>query len=58
MIANTRNNKKFQAVMKKLFIRCRKLNLSLVFIKQSHFSVTKEVIKNEQVNYKNVNHKK
>ena len=29
--------------MKKLFIRCRKLNISLVFISQSYFSVPKDV---------------
>ena len=37
------SNEKFQAVVKKLFIRCRKLNISLVFISQSYFSVPKEV---------------
>ena len=31
MIADM-SNKKFQAIIKKLFIRCRKLNISLVFI--------------------------
>ena len=36
-------NKKFQATMNKLFIRCRKLNISLVLISQSYFSVPKEV---------------
>ena len=36
-------NKKFQAIMKELFIRCRKLNISLVFITQSYFSIPKEV---------------
>ena len=29
--------------MKELFIRCRKINISLVFITQSHFSVPKDV---------------
>ena len=33
----------FQAIIKELFIRCRKLNISLVFITQSYFSVPKEV---------------
>ena len=37
------SNEIFQAVVKKLFIRCRKLNISLVFISQSYFSVPKEV---------------
>ena len=43
MIAGIMTNKKFQAIIKKLFIRCRKLNISLVFITQSYFSVSKEV---------------
>ena len=36
-------NKKFQTIIKELFIRCRKLNISLVFITQSYFSVPKDV---------------
>ena len=36
-------NKRFQAIIKQLFIRCRKLNISLVFIATSYFSVPKEV---------------
>ena len=36
-------HKKFQAIIKELFIRCRKLNISLAFITQSYFSVLKEV---------------
>ena len=36
-------NTKFQAIIKELFIRCRKLDITLVFITQSHFSVPKEV---------------
>ena len=43
MIADIMTNKKFQAIIKELFIRCRKLNISLVFIIQSYFSVRKEV---------------
>ena len=46
MIADIMTNKKFQAVIKELFIRCRKLNISLVFITQSFFSVPKGVILN------------
>ena len=38
MIADFKSNKKFRAVVKELFIRCRKLNISLVF-----FSVPKDV---------------
>ena len=43
MIADIMANKKFQAIIKELFIRCRKLNISLVFITQSYFSVPKDV---------------
>ena len=32
-------NKKFQAINKELFTRCRKLNILLAFITQSYFSV-------------------
>ena len=32
------NNKKFQAIIKELCIRCRKLKISLVLITQSYFS--------------------
>ena len=35
--------KEFQAIIKELFIRCKTLNISLVFITQSYFSVPKEV---------------
>ena len=43
MIADIMTNKKFQAMLKELFIRCRKMNISLVFITQSYFSVPKEL---------------
>ena len=43
MIAGIMTNKKFQAIIKELFIRCRKLNISLIFITQSYFSVPKDV---------------
>ena len=43
MIADIMANKQFQAIIKELFIRCRKLNVSLVFITQSYFSVPKDV---------------
>ena len=36
-------NKKFQTIMKVLFIRSTKLNISLLFIIQSYFSVPKNV---------------
>ena len=43
MIADIMDNRRFQAIIKELFIRCRKLNISLVFITQSYFSVPKDV---------------
>ena len=43
MIADIMTNKKFQTIIKELFIRCRKINISLVFITQSYFSVPKNV---------------
>ena len=43
MIADIMTNKKIQAIIKELFIRCRKLIISLVFITQSYFSVPKDV---------------
>ena len=43
MIADIMTNKRFQAIVKELFIRCRKLNITLVFITQSCFSVPKDV---------------
>ena len=42
MIADIMRYKKFQAIIKELFIRWRKLNISLVFITQSYFFVTKD----------------
>ena len=43
MIADIMTNKKFQSIIKDLFIRCSKPNISLVFISQSYFSVLKDV---------------
>ena len=43
MSADIMTNKNFQAIIKELFIRCIKLNISLVFITQSYFSVTKNI---------------
>ena len=43
MIADIMTNKKFQSIIKELFIRCRKLSIYLVFITQSYFSVPKDV---------------
>ena len=46
MIADILSNKTFQAIIKELFIRCRKVNISLVFITQSYFSLPKDLILN------------
>ena len=43
MIADVMKNKKFQAIIKKIFLRSRKLNISFAFIPQSYFSVPKDV---------------
>ena len=42
MNADIMANEKFQALIKELFIRCRKLNISLVFIGQSSFETLKD----------------
>ena len=41
MIADMINKKKLNSVVTELFIRGRKLNISLVFITQSYFKVPK-----------------
>ena len=41
MLADIMSNTKFQAIIKELFIRCWKLNISLVFITQSYFMFQK-----------------
>ena len=43
MISHVMSNKKAQRVPKDLFIRWRKLNISLCFLTQSYFSVPKDV---------------
>ena len=43
MIADMINNKKLDPVVTELFIRGRKLNISIVFITQSYFKVPKDV---------------
>ena len=43
MIADIMSNKKCQTIIKEFFIRCRKLNISLVFITRSYFSIPKDV---------------
>ena len=43
MIADMINNKKLNSLVTELFIRGRKLNISLVFITQSYFQIPKDV---------------
>ena len=43
MIANMINNKKLNSIVTELFIKSRKLNISLVFITQSYFKFPKDV---------------
>ena len=43
MIADMINNKKLNPVVIELFIRGRKLNISIVFITQSYFKLPKDV---------------
>ena len=43
VISHVMSDKKALQILKDLFIRCRKLNISLCFLTQSYFSVTKDV---------------
>ena len=42
MIADIMRSEKFKVIVKELFIRCRKLNISIVFITQSYFRTPKD----------------
>ena len=48
MIADTINDKKLNSIVTELFIRSRKLNISLIFITQSYFKVPKNVRNNSK----------
>ena len=43
MIAAMLNNKRRNSIVTELFIRGRKLNISIVFITQSYFAVSKNI---------------
>ena len=59
MIADIMTSKKFQSIIKELFIRCRKPNISLVFITQSYFSVPKDIrLKSTQYLIMKINNKR
>ena len=42
MIADIMRSEKFKAIVKELFIRCRKLNISIVFITESYVRTPKD----------------
>ena len=48
MIADIMSSKKFKAIIKELFIRCRKLNISIVLITQSYFRTPKDALRNNE----------
>ena len=43
MISDIKTNKNFQAIIKELFIKYRKVNISLIFIRHYYFSLPKKV---------------
>ena len=43
MIVDMINNNKLNSIVTELFIRGRKLNISIVFITQSYFKIPKDV---------------
>ena len=43
MISHVMSDKKAQQILKELFIRCRKLKISLCFLTQSYFSVPEDL---------------
>ena len=43
MISHVMSDKKAQQILEDLFIRCKKLNISLCLLTQSYFSVPKDV---------------
>ena len=53
MIADMLSNKKLNKIVTELFIRGRKLNISLVFITQSYFAVPKNLRQNSTHYYEN-----
>ena len=51
MIADMINNKNINPVVTELFIRGRKLNISIVFITESYFQVPKDVRRNSTYSF-------
>ena len=46
MISDMFNNKKLNSIVTELFIKGRKLNMSLIFVTKSYFKVPKDVRNN------------
>ena len=46
MIADMESNKKLSPIVTELFLRGRKLNISVIFISQSYFKVPKTIRSN------------
>ena len=57
MIVDMLSNKKLNPIVTEWFIRGRKLNISLVFITQSHFAVSKTIRLNFYALFYNQNSK-
>ena len=55
MIADLPSNKKLNLVLNELFIRDRKLNISLFFITPSYFSVPKNIGLNSNLKIASIN---
>ena len=53
MITSIMTDNKFQAIIIELFIKCKKLNISLVFITQSCFKKILLLIISENIDHKN-----
>ena len=51
MIADIMRSEKFKAIVKEIFVRCRKLNISIVFITQSYFRTPKDARLNSTIIY-------
>ena len=49
LIADRNTNRRSLSIVKELFIRCRKLNISLAFITQTYFPVPKDVRLNSKL---------
>ena len=43
MIADIMRSEKFKSIVKELFLRCRKINISIAFITQSYFRTPKDL---------------